>query len=191
MKLIKDSYYAGIGSRQTPDEIKTLITRIAIKLSEKGLILRSGGADGADEAFQKGVEIAKGKMEIYLPWNGFNNLSNGFGQAILVQDKASRGRAEILAAQFHPAYNSLSQGGKRLMQRNTYQVLGAKIDYSPASSFILCWTKDGADGTTVPVTQGTGGTGQAIRIGTHYGITIRNLRNASTLKKWSEWIEKS
>lgn len=191
MKLIKDSYYAGIGSRQTPDEIKTLITRIAIKLSEKGLILRSGGADGADEAFQKGVEIAKGKMEIYLPWNGFNNLSNGFGQAILVQDKASRRRAETLAAQFHPAYNSLSQGAKKLMQRNVHQVLGEIINISKKSSFILCWTKDGADGTNILVTQTTGGTGQAIRIALHYGIQIRNLGNSETLKKWSDWVEKA
>lgn len=46
-------FYTGIGSRETPQEIQNLMFKIAQKLDSK-YILRSGGADGADLAFEKG-----------------------------------------------------------------------------------------------------------------------------------------
>lgn len=44
-------FYTGIGSRQTPPEILKMMTKIATQLESKGWVLRSGGAEGADEAF--------------------------------------------------------------------------------------------------------------------------------------------
>jgi hypothetical protein len=61
--------YAGIGSRQTPDHVLAAITAVAKVLAERGYILRSGGAEGADTAFEKGAGKA---TEIFLPWRGFN-----------------------------------------------------------------------------------------------------------------------
>lgn len=62
--------YAGVGSRETPHEILALMTDVAKILGQHGWTLRSGGARGADTAFEDG---AKGfKREIYLPWRGFN-----------------------------------------------------------------------------------------------------------------------
>ncbi len=49
-------YYAGIGSRKTPPEMMSLMTDLAARLEEQGWILRSGGAIGADSAFQLGVK---------------------------------------------------------------------------------------------------------------------------------------
>lgn len=46
--------YTGIGSRETPYEIQDLMKRIAFKLAENGWLLRSGGAEGADTAFENG-----------------------------------------------------------------------------------------------------------------------------------------
>lgn len=40
--------YAGIGSRETPPNMKPLMELIAQKMEEKGYILRSGAAMGAD-----------------------------------------------------------------------------------------------------------------------------------------------
>jgi len=45
------------------------MTKIAQRMSEKGFVLRSGGAKGADEAFENGA----GEKEIYLPWRGFRD----------------------------------------------------------------------------------------------------------------------
>lgn len=56
--------YTGIGSRETPPEIQEIMTNYARKLDKLGFILRSGGAMGADTAFEKGST----NKEIYLPW---------------------------------------------------------------------------------------------------------------------------
>jgi len=66
-----------------------------------------------------------------------------------------------IAAIYHPYWNNLSYGAKKLLARNVYQVLG--YDLQTPSSFIVCWTKDG---------KGSGGTGQAIRIAKAYGIPV-------------------
>lgn len=47
--------YAGIGSRQTPDDILELMHRIGSTLAINGFTLRSGGAVGADTAFEQGA----------------------------------------------------------------------------------------------------------------------------------------
>lgn len=63
--------YAGIGSRDTPEDILRLMAVVAAKREDDGFILRSGGADGADTAFESGV-VSSDMKEIYLPWKGFN-----------------------------------------------------------------------------------------------------------------------
>jgi predicted Rossmann fold nucleotide-binding protein DprA/Smf involved in DNA uptake len=47
-------YYTGVGSRECPTYILDLMTQYATVLNNKGYILRSGGALGADSAFQSG-----------------------------------------------------------------------------------------------------------------------------------------
>ena len=50
--------YAGIGSRKVPDDIGGLMTSISEKLCQKGYLLRSGGAEGSDKKFEKGVKLS-------------------------------------------------------------------------------------------------------------------------------------
>ena len=45
-------YYAGIGSRETPQEFLEFFTKLAKFLFSKGYTLRSGGAYGSDCAFE-------------------------------------------------------------------------------------------------------------------------------------------
>lgn len=51
--------YTGIGSRETPPDILELMTKIARFMFKQGFTLRSGGADGADSAFEAGAENDK------------------------------------------------------------------------------------------------------------------------------------
>ena len=44
--------YTGIGSRETPGLILALMGRISARMDRLGFTLRSGGADGADAAFE-------------------------------------------------------------------------------------------------------------------------------------------
>ena len=61
--------YTGIGSRKTPPFMCWVMTKLAQDLCAKQALLRSGGAGGADTAFEDGADWRK---EVYLPWKGFN-----------------------------------------------------------------------------------------------------------------------
>lgn len=72
------------------------------------------------------------------------------------------------------------------MSRNVQQVLGEHLNH-PAR-FIFCYTSDGVE-DGMKTTHKTGGTGQAIRIGSSYGIKTHNLGNPATLGRALEWIK--
>lgn len=148
----KQKFYAGIGSRSTPKDLRSTIKEIVEILNEKGYTLRSGGADGADTFFE---EYANNK-EIYLPWPGFNGHDSELNSVC--------DRAYDLAEQFHPAWQRLSYGVKKLIARNGYQILGQDLN-SPVD-LVICWTPNG---------KVTGGTAQGIKISNHFGIKVFNL----------------
>lgn len=153
-------YYAGIGSRETPQEFLELFTRVAKYLSLNACILRSGGAKGSDKAFELGAT----NKEIYLPWKGFE----GNDSDLIVENV----KAFEIAEKYHPRWNYLSQGAKRLQARNSHQILGWNLE-SP-SDFVICWTKGG---------KGNGGTGQAIRIAKDNNIPVFDCGKYSDVKE--------
>lgn len=169
-------YYAGIGSRETPLDVRVLETVIARKLEELNWKLRSGGAPGSDDAFEAGVSNPDNK-EIYLPWPGFNNKVSKFS-------KPSKD-AFKLAAQHHKAWMRLSSGAQKLMARNGHQILGMDLDVP--SNCVVCWTPDGCESHDTRL-RDTGGTGQAISIASLRGIPIFNLKNDDALARLSKFI---
>lgn len=165
-----NSSYAGIGSRETPDNILKLMRSIAWRLAEEGWTLRSGHAPGADQAFELG---AGEKCEIYLPWPSFEDRVKILGEKIPSPSMA----AMEMAKQFHPAWNFLKQGARKLHARNCHQVLGRNLD-DPVET-VICWTEGGGL---------KGGTAQALRIAAHHDIKIKNLGNEETLVQALDWI---
>jgi len=146
-------YYTGIGARKTPGKFFGEMTQIAEYLYKQDYILRSGGADGADLAFEKG---AKDKKEIYLPWKGFNNSNSDLYE---IPDEAFK-----IAEKIHPAWERCKDEWKKFHARNVLQVLGK--DLNTPSDFVVCWTKGGII---------VGGTGIAMRIAKLYDIPLFNL----------------
>ena len=112
-------HYAGIGARATPEYVLGQMRQISQVAAQRGWVLRSGGARGADTAFEEGCDIAKGSKEIFLPWQGFNNNRSPLYP---VDDNAI-----ALAKEIHPAYNSLSSSAKLLVGRNMHQILGVRL----------------------------------------------------------------
>lgn len=112
-------HYAGIGSRETPWGVCVQMEHIATQLKNMGYTLRSGGAQGADSAFERG---AGGKKEIFRA------------------SDATPASLE-LASKYHPAWHRCSDYAKKLHARNGFQILGRDL-FSP-SRFVVCWTKDG------------------------------------------------
>ena len=167
-------FYAGIGSRQTPLEIRKKMTEYAGRLEKIGYILRSGGANGADLAFENGV---LSKKEIYLPFHGFNN-----NKSMLFHIKKE---CYEIASKLHPVWNNLGDFVKKAMARNVYQVLGYELD--KPSEFVLCYTPDGAK-TKEECTKDTGGTGMAIKIASQYNIKIFNFKNKNDLEEFEIFL---
>lgn len=155
-------HYTGVGSRETPNEILVLMKDIAEWLFLKGYTLRSGGADGADTAFESG---AHRQCEIYIPWDGFNSLPST-EEYICLRDMMNADKAKEIAESVHPAWDRLSSGAKSLHTRNTYQVLG--MDLQSPSKFLICYSKP--QGKSI-----SGGTRTAWEIAKQFGIPCFNL----------------
>ncbi len=126
---------------------------IAQDLSRKGWVLRSGGAEGADTAFEIG---AGSKKEIFLPWKGFNGNDSGFHNPTLGAYK--------LAESIIPWWNGMSDGAKKLHARNVHQVFGYTL--KEPVRFVLCWTPNG---------ESKGGTRTAIMLAYQANIPVINL----------------
>jgi type II secretory pathway component PulJ len=153
--------YAGIGSRETPKSIQRIMVQIADDLEQAGYILQSGGADGADSAFEGGLSEPETTSRIFLPKNGFNGrwVSPKTPQYIVPEYR------EDILAKYHPKNpRQLSESARLLLSRNAYQVLGPELRQNV--DFIVCWTSDG---------KASGGTGQALRIAADKGIDVYNL----------------
>lgn len=155
--------YTGIGSRSTPDHVLQVMRKVAHRLSELGYTLLSGGAAGADSAFEEGCF---GRKEIYLPWPGFRQLK---GRHYVTLPSAEAFRVAEVA---HPAWRRLNNTAQALMARNSHQVLGADLR-SPVD-FVVCWTPDECEAESGR-TRATGGTGQAIALADRWGIPVVNL----------------
>lgn len=151
-------YYAGIGSRETPPEILREFKALAEDLAARGYCLRSGGADGADSAFEEGCDRIDGPKQIFLPWDGFNGRRADRTKGVF---SGAGPKAIALAAQHHPAWRSCGRGARALHARNGYQILGPNLE-APVE-FVVCWTIDGS---------GKGGTGQALRIAAVCSIPV-------------------
>lgn len=163
--------YTGVGSRETPIEIQNVMTRVAEDLGESGWLLRSGGAAGADRAFETGVDTVFGPKEIYLPWPGFSYCNRcesktcphmwTVGQASSLDLKARK-----IAESVHPNWKAVESinGGITLHTRNAYQVLGKNLNRP--SEVLICWTPHG---NTI------GGTATAIRLAHKREVPVINL----------------
>lgn len=159
--------YAGIGARETPKDVCDLMTLLGWILAQRGYTLRSGGAVGADMAFEAGSEICGGSREIYIPWKGFNDCPHILPRGYVVADCLRNWtESSTIASRHHPAWKNCSGGARKLLTRNNYQILGRDLR-TPVVG-VICWTRDG---------KFTGGTGQALRVAASYDIPIYNLHD--------------
>lgn len=155
--------YTGIGSRKCPIKIQYIMEDVAKKLTQRLFVLRSGGAEGADKAFERG---------------------SGYSSIYYASDATDEAMA--IAAMYHPAWDRLSDYAKRLHGRNAFQVLGAYL--KNPSEFVICWTQDGAichEERTIK----TGGTGTAISIASKNNIPVYNLKRKDHLERITNWIK--
>lgn len=163
--------YAGIGSRQTPEVVCCTMEAIGQYMARSGWLLRSGGAEGADRAFQRGaVAFRQGLCEM-----------DAYGLRFLevYRPEDSDGHPEWfeVAEKHHPAWHRCSEPARRLHARNTPIILGPELDQH--ADLVICWT---------PGAKGEGGTGQGIRIARAHGIPVFDLADPSAKADLKVWL---
>jgi hypothetical protein len=185
-------YYTGVGSRETPSDILELMERVGFALASQGWTLRSGGAVGADQAFERGMFQYAGldapypwtPAEIYLPWSGYEDHYkdthgglNILPSHIKLDDEQI---AEGMAMAIHPAWEACKQGAKKMHTRNVFQVLGRFLD--APSKMLIAWTRLDKRGNP------KGGTATAINLAKANGVETFNLNKAEDHERISKWI---
>lgn len=159
-------FYTGVGKRATPYNILVIMKDIAELLEQRGYILRSGAAAGADKAFESGVTKPQNKC-------------------IYTANQATP-EAMAIAARYHPVWDRLPTFAKKLHGRNSFQVLGD--DLKTPSEFLICWTVDGCT-QHIGRSAATGGTGTAISIADATGVRVCNLKRPDHYTKTINWIK--
>ena len=90
---------------------------LAHRLGNAGWILRSGGAQGADSAFEDGAKDFESKI---------------------LRPKHATTEAKTIAAEVHPAWHMCDDYARNLHGRNVQIILGEQLD-TPVEC-VICWT---------------------------------------------------
>lgn len=174
---LQPKFYAGIGSRKTPVNILNYMCQIATRLEKDGWLLRSGGAEGADDAFEGGLSPdAIEPNEIIIPRNGFNgkNASEGylnFGNA----KQEMKNQCDAIVSTIHPYWPNMPRWMKNFHSRNVMQIMGYNLD-SPVK-FVLYWAPVDIHGIA------TGGTRTAVVLAHRLGIPTFNMAEDSVIER--------
>lgn len=160
--------YAGIGPRKAPDWVVQFCQVAAEALAWKGYRLRSGHAEGCDEAFEEGAAQAELGLEseIYLPWPTFRYDEAPTASGVIFERPASA--AYDIARRHHPSWAILKRGAKALHARNAHILLGPKLD-DPVK-FVLTWTEKGNTDGSLDFS----GTGMMLRLAAAYNVPVFN-----------------
>ena len=163
--------YAGVGSRRTPPEILEAMSDIAQTLGDAGTALSTGGADGADKAFETGALRTDAPITVHTPWPGYNGYRPGRQPETdidVVHPNAAdtiRGHAYAdLAREHHPYWDRCRRGARALFVRNVSILAGAQ-----------------GDGRTLPVRAVIAYTPNGLSVGREAGGTGHTLRTAASL----------
>lgn len=154
-------HYAGIGSRQTPQKVLLQMEKIGSFLAQKGYVLRSGGAKGADTSFERGCNNVRGLKQVWNPSENYFPL----------HEWAIQKASEVCWEYPLEKMKAYTIG---LITRNMYQIYGdsESLESSVPVEFVVYWSKSD------PLKEGleSGGARYAVRTAHSVGIPTYNLR---------------
>lgn len=191
-------FYTGVGSRETPPEVVSVMEDAAFRLARLGFTLRSGKAGGADAAFQRGMqeyyetldkdsqeEYRARLAEIYIPWDGFASdsidLWDYWDCPLSYIDYMFPDQEDArtdLVKEIHPNFEALKKkrGAFALHSRNVHQVLGINVLAPRPSSFCLYYASEDKQGNP------KGGTATAVKLSKKYNVRTLNLNTPERLE---------
>jgi len=154
--------YAGIGSRQTPPQVLRVMDAMGYHLAPRW-DLRTGGAQGADMAFEAGAQRAGGWI---WTWTA--------DDVCPVRDAWAWERAEAVAPR---PLETMAPHVQRLLARNMLVLFGDD-GLSPVE-WVCCWTPGAAC---------VGGTGHVIRAAGEAGIRVYNLAESRVMRLFRDRV---
>ena len=165
-------FFAGVGSRDTPEHAMRTMERIAKALCDRGWGLSSGHADGADQAFYRGMQksarFAEVPNRIFLPFDGFNGRYHepraGFYDATRFTGHYEQ--AKEMAKRARGSFHGLGENGIAMHTRNVFQIHGGFLDTPVAALFY--WAP-----TVGKKEKVKGGTNTALQLAIEAGIEKR------------------
>lgn len=161
---------ACIGSRDISEETKELMQEIGKFIVSQGWYISSGNCAGSDYAYACGGNLINpAKVILYLPWTKYNNEYLVKRNFILREPKPEWSE---IAARHHPAYQYLSQGVKKLMDRNVGIVLRANK--------LIAYLNHNK--------KGGGGTGQGFRLAESLNIPRMDISQNQSLAEIKEFL---
>ena len=188
----KNMTYAGIGSRETSIDIQKEMYKISKELESLGYTGQSGGAIGADKAFEGAnqpwekedgtiagtKEFTKSKANV-TKWAKYGDGKNTASKFVVFKSSDSNDKVRSIAKEIHPKKQELSDNdGLDLHARNTFQVFGKNLD-TPVD-FVLFYAQEQKDSI-----RPKGGTGQAAEMARLKGIPTINMAD----KNWREQLD--
>jgi len=165
-------YISIFGSREGfADDDSLKIGQIAEFFAKKGWILRTGGAKGIDSvALESYKKFANSRIELYLPWQGYENHYGG----ILHSEENWKTASEIVGH-----WDNLKLNHRIFHARNVGILLGS--DNQTPSNLAVCWTPNG---------ETVGGSSTGILLAKKEGIPIFNLGLKTGLTKLRKYCKK-
>lgn len=167
--------YVVAGNKDAPASIIEDIKEFVKKIEGLGYITRTSVMSEVETETES---IAK-NMELYLPWNGFNEKESKF----YFNDDLSKQAAK----KYSPVYDSLKPVIQTFLAKNARMVLGQKLNSN--ALFLLCWSEDGVEHKK-DVTARTGNIGHIILIANSIGIPVFNLGKEGTKERLQNYLSK-
>jgi hypothetical protein len=176
-------FYTGVGSRTAPLYIMYMLSELSMIFEQKGYILRSGCAFGADAALEDVLLYPQYTSEIYIPNKQYpKNVDTTFKPNYVVpQDKFGNsfdGKYRQAMRLIHDhgiigkAWRNCKEYIMNFHNASIFQVLG--LDLQTRSKFTLAYTPNGEKDPR-QTTVNTGGTATAIHTSYVYNINVYNL----------------
>lgn len=162
-----------------PEDIATLLDRIAEKLYAKGFTFRYSG-DTRSKSATSVYQITKERCEIYLPWKKYN-------QSVEATVAYPKDKAYQIAANYHGKINDMSGTVKGFIAREAHMVLGEKLD-TPLS-ILICYSEDGAEVSKGMDFKKNSKTAFFIKMCEDLDIPVFNLRNGDAKDRLIDYIK--
>lgn len=150
-----------------PHDVKSKLYGYINKLISKNVIIRINGDD--KEFIDKLKNINYDKLEIYIPWKGFNDIDSKL--------YFNTETCKLIATKYMPAWDKLPSPVQALLSRNARLLFGDKNNSCVGS--LITWSPDGAS-RVMEIGKTTGRSSHVIRMALSNYISLLNVQKENS-----------